>query len=229
MWKKPNWRNDIEYDFTENLSLNDWAWQFLRRNPTYKVDWEKTLSKFENHIPISTHDEVFYVFPDGRKKYGFSQNVIIDPSTDYPSFYGDQLFFSQSYDPIKTNDLLHDLKIDKNQRVLVVDYTKSISSQLNHYKRELINEQEELIKTDDITIKIPKNDWKKYLRILDAYEDNNIEHRRIANVFYPRISNDSPDYHASSMVRDDYKASKSLSFDYGYKKIIQLSDCFSDN
>jgi len=41
----PDWRKDGDYAFTENLSPEGWAWEFLRRNPEYNSNYEsvKTL------------------------------------------------------------------------------------------------------------------------------------------------------------------------------------------
>lgn len=36
----PDWKNPAEYRFTQDLSAEDWAWQFLRRNPAYQSDWQ---------------------------------------------------------------------------------------------------------------------------------------------------------------------------------------------
>jgi len=32
---QPNWRDLSSYDYTRNLMREDWAWEFLRRNPAY--------------------------------------------------------------------------------------------------------------------------------------------------------------------------------------------------
>lgn len=34
-----NWKNPDDYRFTERLSRELWAWEFLRRNPDYQRDW----------------------------------------------------------------------------------------------------------------------------------------------------------------------------------------------
>ena len=39
----PDWRKQEDYSFTEGLSNYRWAWEFLRRNPDYKKDWEQAL------------------------------------------------------------------------------------------------------------------------------------------------------------------------------------------
>ncbi len=35
----PDWKNAADYGFTRKLTLEEWAWQFLRRNPDYQRDW----------------------------------------------------------------------------------------------------------------------------------------------------------------------------------------------
>ena len=36
----PNWRNPDDYRFTRQLSREQWAWEFLRRNPDYRREWQ---------------------------------------------------------------------------------------------------------------------------------------------------------------------------------------------
>jgi len=36
----PDWKNPTDYHFTESLMPQEWAWQFLRRNPDYQTDWQ---------------------------------------------------------------------------------------------------------------------------------------------------------------------------------------------
>ena len=36
---RPNWRNADEYPRVYDTAPNAWAWEFLRRNPTYIKDW----------------------------------------------------------------------------------------------------------------------------------------------------------------------------------------------
>ena len=37
----PDWRNEDDYERTKTLSAEGWAWEFLRRNPEYRKDYEK--------------------------------------------------------------------------------------------------------------------------------------------------------------------------------------------
>ena len=36
----PDWRQPHNYRFTESLSVEQWAWEFLRRNKEYQQDWQ---------------------------------------------------------------------------------------------------------------------------------------------------------------------------------------------
>ena len=36
----PDWQNPDAYRFTESLSREQWAWEFLRRNPEYQKEWQ---------------------------------------------------------------------------------------------------------------------------------------------------------------------------------------------
>ena len=37
----PDWRNPADYEYTADLTLHGWAWEFLRRNPEYRERWRQ--------------------------------------------------------------------------------------------------------------------------------------------------------------------------------------------
>ncbi len=43
----PNWRNPDDYGFATMLSREQWAWEFLRRNPEYQRDWRQFWSAWQ--------------------------------------------------------------------------------------------------------------------------------------------------------------------------------------
>ena len=64
---KRNWRKDADYEFTKDLYLNGWAWEFLRRNPEYRNDWEIELQNLYQTTPshkIDIEDDCFSLEPD---------------------------------------------------------------------------------------------------------------------------------------------------------------------
>jgi hypothetical protein len=40
----PDWRNPQDYDFTQTLTAEQWAWEFLRRNPRYREEWQRFIT-----------------------------------------------------------------------------------------------------------------------------------------------------------------------------------------
>lgn len=48
-----DWRNPGEYAIGENVSVEQWAWEFLRRNPKYQVDWKDYVERCMAHCRIS--------------------------------------------------------------------------------------------------------------------------------------------------------------------------------
>jgi hypothetical protein len=40
----PDWRKPQDYDFTKVLTADQWAWEFLRRNPDYRHEWQRFIA-----------------------------------------------------------------------------------------------------------------------------------------------------------------------------------------
>jgi len=47
----PNWRKPDEYPSPKDLTDREWAWEFLRRNPEYRQEWEEALRDWERDLP----------------------------------------------------------------------------------------------------------------------------------------------------------------------------------
>ncbi len=41
----PDWRDPSTYDYTRHLTREGWAWEFLRRNPTYRATWSTQIKQ----------------------------------------------------------------------------------------------------------------------------------------------------------------------------------------
>ncbi len=44
----PDWRNPHDYDFTQTLTAAQWAWEFLRRNPDYRLEWQAFIATWRD-------------------------------------------------------------------------------------------------------------------------------------------------------------------------------------
>ena len=40
----PDWLNPQDYAFTQTLTAGQWAWEFLRRNPEYRAQWQAFIT-----------------------------------------------------------------------------------------------------------------------------------------------------------------------------------------
>ena len=49
-----DWSLRSSYDYTAELTLRDWAWEFLRRNPEFQMAWWKSRDAFEINFSNST-------------------------------------------------------------------------------------------------------------------------------------------------------------------------------
>ncbi len=62
-----DWRMAADYAYTQGLSAPQWAWEFLRRNPEYRLDYQKFIS----------------VWRDLEAAYG------VPPERDFPAWKAD--------------------------------------------------------------------------------------------------------------------------------------------
>lgn len=63
----PDWRKPDDYPLTKDLLTGrEWAWEFLRRNPKYREEWKRTLSKWEEGPrPLRITTEDIEIPPEG--------------------------------------------------------------------------------------------------------------------------------------------------------------------
>ena len=48
----PDWRATASYDYTARLTRRQWAWEFLRRNPTFRQDLVASLQNAEMAVLV---------------------------------------------------------------------------------------------------------------------------------------------------------------------------------
>ena len=62
----PDWRQPQNYSYTESLSVEQWAWGFLRRNRGYQQDWQRfwATNALSQHV---TGNQLSAIFSAGRE------------------------------------------------------------------------------------------------------------------------------------------------------------------
>jgi hypothetical protein len=84
-WNVPDWKKEGGYPDWDTLTLNQKKWEFLRRNPRYRGDWERYVQ------PASKFTQKNKKFPCDH--YGISQEIA--PQNDYTQLPHDFHFLEQ--------------------------------------------------------------------------------------------------------------------------------------
>ena len=72
-WGVPDWREADQYPATDSLTHRQWRWQFLRRRPEFRAEWQAGV-----HAGKIWFDTVLTGDPDRcKREYGIP--TVIDP------------------------------------------------------------------------------------------------------------------------------------------------------
>ena len=205
---KPNWRKLGDYAFCKKLDSSGWAWEFLRRNPNYLKDWNrsKVASRGKRNSAI-------------QQRYGEAWGLykIINPTNNKPRLvwiiYENPVLVSRG-----SHEYLH-LK-NKTKIALGFDLARSIPKQVESAKKELKRIQAELKAKGNIEVLAGikrKGDWTRYLRVSDAKSDvSNPTNTEIANIVFKNVDEEYRD----DRLKHARKTLKYLIHKDGYKSIL---------
>jgi hypothetical protein len=217
---KRNWRRDTDYEFTKDLDLNGWAWEFLRRNPEYRNDWEIELQNLYQTTPphkIDIEDDCFSLEPDKndcKTKWWIAR--FVNPETDYPI----GLDFVNSYGRIYHESTKIDLS--PGRVAVIFDLNLPIKRQVKLTASRLRQWQGIYEHRGICKRRKPKtnNDlWKSYLRVLDAKTDGAANKDIDDIVFQGQRENIYDDNYHNTVIRDALKSATKL-VEGGYCDII---------
>jgi len=218
---KRDWKNDADYEFTEDLDSDRWGWEFLRRNSDYRDDWNKVLQTLYQNTPahmIDIKDDYFCIEQnqiDCKKKWWIAR--FVNPDTDYPIM----LDFVNSYGHIYRNSTKIDLL--QGQVAAIFDLRLPIKRQVELNRSRLLNLQKEYVRKGLINkARRPKTQsyhWRSYLRVLDAKTVGASDKEIDEVVFCGKRTHEDDPYYYNKVVRDALKAAKKL-VKGGYRDII---------
>lgn len=195
-----DWRKPADYRFPHGFPAHRWAWEFLRRNPDYREEWNAVLSRFrsksgEFHEPqdwierlrrgeylVQTagmltdnpEDPAFSLPVKEAHKWGLQE--LVNPLTDDPGELG---FFG--YGILRVMKEGASLKSrGPAYPIVVFDLHHPLKPQLQAIAPRLEHVQKSLgIKPKQA--KLHRNLWPHYLRLLDADLDGRTP-RQIADM-----------------------------------------------
>lgn len=225
--EKPNWKEPKDYDSMNNLTLSQWAWEFLKRNRKYIEKW-KMLTKDLSEDQLIKNPPLF-VTPGGfgsglygAHRWGIAGPYLNpDPSFVYSeipfkpfaveNFFG---FISSTDREITT---LGPPDYETGEAIFKFNFNQPIIPQIEFAKKELLKFQTESKKKDNKVRKAfkPRRDeWILLIRILDAMASG-AKDKEIAAVLFPNkcpvdeTANGCPlDKTMDKYILDDEAASK---------------------
>ena len=195
-----NWRNAKDYGHLKALSLRRWAWEFLRRNPEYKVYYK------QRYVPgRQTHSLSYLWVPEAGEKWGVE--TVFAPEVDAPFIFSNE--YGVRIVDAKTVHLLH---MQPHERMTCFDLTKPLTPQLAQAKELLSGEQRRQKKPIKHTKKQSRA-WVMYLRVLDAHHQK-AKRKEAALVLFPKFTDPLEQY------SENLKQAKRL-MNSGYKKWLE--------
>jgi hypothetical protein len=185
---KSEWEDAKNYDYTKSHTDEQWGWEFLRRNPKYKKDWEAALTRYleEKKMPLQARPVKSEYYYNWSKDYlniplRSGDNVFekwgipyyINPINESPAAYVFDLLVPPyllmgNKHPLYTQmEVTPDSNLKDTQLAILIDLSRPVIPQLDEAKKCLLL----LKKLPLIKNTRPKKNrelWVMYLRMLDA-------------------------------------------------------------
>lgn len=231
----PDWRKADDYRFPPGFPDHRWAWEFLRRNPEYRRDWNAALSRFldqSGEFEVSSdpreflrqggslvltgemwrddpEDPGFYLPVDEQEKWGL-RGGMLNPETNDPG----QLSFDLSFGTVHFMRKGEKLTARGPAYPMVVfDLHLPLKPQLD----SIVGPMERARKFLNIKTHRAKHHrrlWPRYLRMLDADLDQRTP-KQIADALEHEI--DGID---EKKVWDQLRAARKMILPAGYLSIF---------
>jgi hypothetical protein len=208
-----------------------WAWEFLRRNPEYRVFWKEKIEPFISEA-VPLHNELEARFVRGgiyrdaagnfwpyldelRARFGVENPS--PPQCATPSYFAANMISWVE------NERGEDQRIslDRHQVAYIFDLTRPLKRQFEMAKKSATREQESRQKSGAINLKESRSRtdcYVRYLRVLDADEAHE-ESRRIADLLFPWLPG-PPENSRLKALHDDRLAARDLR-DGKYRSLLE--------
>jgi hypothetical protein len=234
-WGLPDWTKREEYPAPRGpREMTIWAWEFLRRNPEYRVFWKEKIEPFiDKTVREPPNNELkarvvsggiyrdaagkFWPYLDElRARFGVENPS--PPQSATPSH------FAANYISWVENERGEEdqrISLERHQVAYIFDLTRPLKRQFEMAKKSATREQESRQKSGAISLKESRSRtdcYVRYLRVLDADEAHE-EPRRIADSLFPGIPG-PPENSRLKALHDDRLAARDLR-DGKYRSLLE--------
>jgi hypothetical protein len=213
-WGVPDWQDASAYPQpTGRARMLVWAWEFLRRNPDYRMFWAEKAARLVGADGFVSN-EAGLVMREAEERFG----ILIFPCDPASSKYP---FFSA----IAVRQIFGgDVTLKANETSYVFDLTSPLEGQFARALNDAKEIQKRRVKQGKFKFRDPKERCDKYtayLRIIDA-EDAGINQSEIANILFPTFTNEHPENQLMQTFRNHRKAALRLR-DTDYRLLASLA------
>jgi hypothetical protein len=167
-----NWRDPGEYAYTENLTLPQWAWEFLRRSHAYRALWQAIQDYWAELDRQGVQEGDSVTIPvglfTGGAQFGLENHM---PG---PDVRADELPNLQWEIGVNSIKKVYPDEIPRHPAAVrfIFDISVPLEGQIARATRELRLLQQEYRAAGhpifDTTIRVRKDAWVNYIRLLDA-------------------------------------------------------------
>lgn len=180
MPNKLDWRKPEDYEFTQGLALDEWGWEFLRRNSEYRQEWKNLTKKYPDRARV-----LGMIFKD-CKKWGLRRGYL-NPEINFTNIEflppGGGAFNPYSFDRKSKSLVLMTgttkIYYEFDVRLPLEPQLKDAKKKLNACQKKCPTKTRKSIKPHD-----PRVEWPKYLRLLDALIEEALD-PEIEAILYP--------------------------------------------
>ena len=179
---KLDWRKPEDYEFTQDLELDEWAWEFLRRCPEYRQEWANLAKRYPVGKRFGGIDIIF------NDCGAWGMRFYLDPEIKNSNSFGftppgGGMFNPYSFDR-KSKGLV--LMTGTTKVYCEFDVRLPINPQIKNIRKILENCQKKCPTKTRKSFKpnYPHAEWPKYLRLLDALIEEALD-PEIEAVLYP--------------------------------------------
>lgn len=182
-----NWVDKADYKFTESLSQQGWTWEFLRRNPDYRKEFaDANTSKSPIFVPPKYDDETEQEWGNrvivaggvpeklartvfGARRWRMKPPMHDPQSNDCPQFlkpYPRLLEWDDVGRYFEEPGPHAPFMQRPDKATIVFNLQRPLPVQIHDAKLQLSSMQKKVPKRPKTNIQ--KNEWQRYIRILDA-------------------------------------------------------------
>lgn len=222
---RPDWKDVSKYPPPQYASSNEWAWEFLRRNPQYQADYERSNSFDLTFANSEDYRELERLCSE------YALTKLTKPSSSYKQLTGNPFVANAPRVSVLLYGSLHNSWTPEPTRRQMIrsvlpskEYELTVKLDLSRSLEEQMRQIEQLFQSETVKAESRKQDsnlYIRYLQILDAkthrVSDAEIA-RQLEEQDFNRDSRATED-----RIRKQRKAAMAL-VSSGYKNLICLDE-----